>query len=645
MKKIYKITLPLLLVLFIVLLPFVGLFNSKSALAYTSSQYRFALDHYSITYDIGSNCSIKVTEDIIVHYYGYSSTGFVRSIPVSKGVQVRDVKVVKLEKGVTSNAWYKVYFEYGVDEDGNSDLNDAFLCVDMGDSSIKTGQTENYVITYTYNIMNSVVKNGNLPLNPIGTGWDCEINNAKIELIAPASSPLMSIRCYSGTYGSTNEYTDFEEKTVDNRTHISATFDYLKPYTGVTFKLEFKDGTIAPYSSFSPSWTVIVAIFVGLLLLGALAGIKFAFFNKVRLLPIVNYTAPDNMDPLLMGKLIDNQVDKEDVTSLIYYWASKGYIKINMEDKKDPAFIRITQQLPDTSPKYEKHMYSKLFESGDMVKTSQLKNKFYKTVDETTMMLNKGVKDLYNKMSLTIPAIFSLFSGLILGLIPMAVAFFNISHKMLFFYALIAIIPAFVAQAFTQWIKYSWHKHNKTKRTIFCYMIAGIILVLGFVYCVAIPSSLLGMGAKIIIYIFTAPLFIAPVWLVTRTEKYNEVLGNIIGFKQFLTLAEKAELEMMLEKDPQFYYRILPYAQVLGVSDIWENKFKALTMEPPHWLSGNYATGYLEFYMINSMLRSSMNSINSGMVSRPSSSGSHGGGFGGGGFSGGGFGGGGGHGR
>ena len=120
-------------------------------------------------------------------------------------------------------------------------------------------------------------------------------------------------------------------------------------------------------------------------------------------------------------------------------------------------------------------------------------------------------------------------------------------------------------------------------------------------------------------------------------------MNEITGFKTFLETAKKEKLEEMLESNPQYYYDILPYANVLGVSSKWEEKFKELTNVPPP----NYYYGptVFDFILFNSMMRSSYARFTTAMVSRPSGSSSSGrGGFGGfgGGFGGGGFGGGGG---
>ena len=134
---------------------------------------------------------------------------------------------------------------------------------------------------------------------------------------------------------------------------------------------------------------------------------------------------------------------------------------------------------------------------------------------------------------------------------------------------------------------------------------------------------------------------IAP-FISRRTKHYTEELNEIVGLKEFLQYAEKERLETLLEENPQYYYDILPYANVLGVSDIWEDKFKGLTLEPPVYYHGSTL---FTFAVFNSYYRSSYRAYSAATISTPSSSSRSGGGRsfgGGGGFSGGGFGGGGG---
>ena len=145
--------------------------------------------------------------------------------------------------------------------------------------------------------------------------------------------------------------------------------------------------------------------------------------------------------------------------------------------------------------------------------------------------------------------------------------------------------------------------------------------------------------------LLTALTAILAPFLLRRRKEYVDELNPLLGFRDFIRLAEKDRLEMMLEQDPEYYYNVLPYAQVLGVSDIWEEKFKDIKMDPPVWAIAPNTT-LLNFVVFNSVMRNATRNMASTFVSRPASSGRSGGGrFGGGGGGfrgGGGFGGGGG---
>ena len=121
-----------------------------------------------------------------------------------------------------------------------------------------------------------------------------------------------------------------------------------------------------------------------------------------------------------------------------------------------------------------------------------------------------------------------------------------------------------------------------------------------------------------------------------RTKYGVELLGKIKGFKHYLETAEKEKLESMVMENPTYFYDIMPYAYVLGVSDKWIEKFENITLAPPNW----YDT-YCAFHVgrFGTFMHHTMKSANSVMSSRPSSkssSGSSGGGSSGGGSGGGG---------
>ena len=159
----------------------------------------------------------------------------------------------------------------------------------------------------------------------------------------------------------------------------------------------------------------------------------------------------------------------------------------------------------------------------------------------------------------------------------------------------------------------------------FEYIYYDIVYLIGFILC---------MVCTYLIYFFYL--------IVTkRTEYGNKVLGEVNGFKKFLETAEKDKLESLVHDDPSYFYNILPYAYVLGVSDAWIKQFEGIAIAPPDWYE---SADTFDYYRFNRSLNRTIHSASRVMNSVPQSSGgsSSGGGFSGGGFSGGGSGGGGG---
>ena len=121
------------------------------------------------------------------------------------------------------------------------------------------------------------------------------------------------------------------------------------------------------------------------------------------------------------------------------------------------------------------------------------------------------------------------------------------------------------------------------------------------------------------------------------------MLEEILGFKEFIVATEEDKIKVMLENNPELYYDVLPYAQVLGVTDEWEGKFKNILIEPPSWYYNTRGLTYFDCYLINrcltrSMMASMARAASQGAGSLVGGSGGGGsfGGFGGGGFGGGG---------
>ncbi|MGB5510636.1 MAG: DUF2207 domain-containing protein [Woeseiaceae bacterium] len=150
--------------------------------------------------------------------------------------------------------------------------------------------------------------------------------------------------------------------------------------------------------------------------------------------------------------------------------------------------------------------------------------------------------------------------------------------------------------------------------------------------------------ATIVLSVLTIGLF--AVIMRRPTMRGRKLLDEMLGFKDFLEIAEKDELNLRNppEKTPQLFEAMLPFALALGVDQQWSERFASVLATirdengreyQPSWYNGSWHSSNLT--KTTSQLSSSLHSAVSSSVSPPgSSSGGGGGGSSGGGGGGGG---------
>lgn len=609
MKTIKRLSALFLTAVCVIFCALVIILPSGTGKAYAYGDYRFTITNYNVDYTINADRTMQVEEYTTILFEGWNSTGHVHLIPVNAGDRVRNLKVYEIINGNESRVDYTVTDEY-----------EGFIAADIGDYSLKTGQTHTYKLTYDYAITKPKNKNA-IYLNAIGFGWRCEIEKANITLRLPDGFKPESSVYYEGK-------TTLSTPVAGNYNNgvITLSVEDLPYENGVTFDLYFNDGVLSTKTDIIPYCFA----FAALALIAMLVVVKLLCFNNGGIAPVTNVEAPDAMDPLEMGKLVDNKVDKSDVTSLIYYWANNGNLKIDLSDEEDVTLIRISKELPPTAPEHQRIMYEKLFEKGEVVKVSSLTNFFYKTVDSVTKKVNKEHGSLYTKFSMTVATVFAVLGGILMCATPVLYCLATISGKLLNPVSLIAIIPSIVVFALMQPVKYSRYKKKKTSTFVSIAVVVALCICFTLIYTLFVPSYIMETGAKIALCAASYALIISSVTIISRTDKYTEELNQILGFKDFIESVEKDKLETMINENPELYYKVLPYAQVLGVSSVWEDKFSSIDINPPTWAVG-YHVDVFDVIIFNRLMRNMNVNMTTSMTSRPqaSSGGLSGGGFGG----------------
>jgi uncharacterized membrane protein len=380
---------------------------------------------------------------------------------------------------------------------------------------------------------------------------------------------------YSGELGSRDPASDFQTSYV-NGTFTGNSKPEVVSFGGeaVTVLLKLPLGSVKEIKPFWPFWSNYGWIVILTLVYIAFHAIWKKHGKDDHAVTMTSYYPPKNMDPSMVGYLIDDSGDTVDLISLIPYWASHGYLTIEEIDEKgwfakdDTRLIKL-KDIEADAPIYQQQLFNGLFASETEVLVSSLKEKFYTTMSTAGASLKDAAQIYYLNTSRRVKN-FTIGGLLIL---------------------LFVLTPLFL---------YFW----------------------GIIAAVAVVVSLL-------------ILLIMSHFLIKKNKEGTMILSELKGFKQFIKVAEENKLKMLLQEDPTYFETTMSYALAFGMFDKWAKKFDGLNLQPPTWYQSS--TGRLmTMNHFSKSFNNSIKSTQSTMVSSPSSSGGSGGGSSGGGFGGGG---------
>ena len=379
------------------------------------------------------------------------------------------------------------------------------------------------------------------------------------------------------------------------------------------------------------------------------------FGRDRKIVKTVEFYPPEGFNSLEIGYLYKGKATNEDVTSLLIYLADKGYIKI-VENNGESLFSKVNSFKIVKLKDYDGNNYNeKLFMEGLFqnnlisnvisqitgqnqkqenyaeVTVTELYNRFYLTVNNILKNINtkENKEKIFEKSSLT-SRIYIILMLVLTYILITAIPIINYGSKEILPFAILFPLVGFTI-LFCMVL-------GKTQIGLKIFGIIWGLLFGGIPFCVfVIPSVIsdsLYMLAYLIGIICLIGMFICLKFVPKRTKYGSEILGKILGFKNFLEIAKKEELEAEVVKNPNYFYDILPYTYVLGISDKWISKFEGITTEAPDWYAGTAFT----IATFGAFMNIAMASANTAMSSHPSYSdgGSSGGGSSGGGSGGGG---------
>jgi uncharacterized membrane protein YgcG len=432
--------------------------------------------------------------------------------------------------------------------------------------------------------------------NGIGHEWEVPTRASSIRIVPPegVESGAAFHDAWTGVWGARGR--DFTATTAPDGSVLYETGE-LRPREGVTIEMSLPGEAVARPGPVARAGLWLADNFVYALWPLVFAICYLIWRRRGRDLGdpgsiAVQYDAPDGMSPGETGTILDQKMDRIDLSATIVDLAVRGFLSIEQEKgalarKGDRITFRKGGTQAEPRP-HEALILDAIFKDDDTVEMDELTG-FHAVVPK----VQKSVYDSLNKAGYfdgnpsTVRGAFAALAIIaVMGLFGLAV--------MVQFAILERLFPVPLVISF----------------------ILSIVTVI--VFSRAMPR---------------------------RTGKGRKAWERIAGLEEYIRRAEAGPIASAEKRG--VFERLLPFAMIFGVADKWAKAFEGIYDTPPDWYRGEGGDATSTAWMVSSLMNST-SSMRTGMYVPPrsSSSGSGGGwssgGFSGGGSSGGGFGGGGG---
>ena len=465
----------------------------------------------------------------------------------------------------------------------------------FGDSSryINSGE---HVYTFRYRasrMLGFFDNHDELYWNVTGVEWAFPIDNASatVSFAFDVSANDIATEAYTGSFGYTKQ--DYTSRIDGSGRAYFQTSKPLQALNGLTIVVGWPKGFVTePTDMQRLGWLLkdnanLLVALCGLLLL-------LAYYIPVWLnfgrdpdegVLVTRYEPPQDFSPASLRYIRQMYYDDKVMTAAVVNLAVKGYLRIELEEGSD-GFLGIGK---------EEDKYS-------LVKTRP---------GGTAPPMAPGEQELYD-------ALFDSGSSIVLE---------NDNHEQL----------GDAKDAHKRSLKSDYKQHYFRLNGLMNIPAILIFVVTAVISLSGGPSSLVILTIVImaVMTIFFAIIMKRP------TMRGRKLLDEIIGFKDYLEIAEKDEMNLRNppEKTPELFEAYLPFALALGVDQLWAEKFASVLAAvrqtdgatyQPAWYNGSLNT--MDLSGATSQLSNSLNTAISSSVAPPgSSSGGGGGGFSGGG--------------
>ena len=489
---------------------------------------------------VAGNGSCQVTQTVTIEF-----TGIEQSLTIPLGANAKRASIAG-------------YRAQKIVEDGYT----LFQLKD--DAGFAGGRT----FTVTYTLSGLVTETDgeqtlNLPL--LCPKWDYPIEHFSFTVTMPKDIETVP-GFSSGYYGDVIE--DYMTAARQGAVLLGDLDTALKDHESLTMTLalgpRYFTGT---YSGWSANW--VAAAFCILFAVLAL-GYWFVTLRSPRLSVSSRSLPPDSALPCDLPFLLAGA--KPDFNMLLCHWASLGYLSIAVDPQGHVSLLR-HMYMGNERRGLECKLFAALFARADRCDGASI---HYKNTAKSAAgaLARFWGRRLYERGSgnvLVMRALAALCSGVAL---LSAASFLLPVLPLRWLVLVLCFVLGAAMSACVQLAAIRWYLRHVP------------VLALGGVCAVAM--LVLGNLSGTFPLMLLAAALSALTGVLTRhggqrSRAGGRLLGQVLGFRQFLRRVTPSHLLMRLQRDPQYFYRTLPYAEAMGLGAMFARKFGDTELDPCEW--------------------------------------------------------------
>ena len=282
------------------------------------------------------------------------------------------------------------------------------------------------------------------------------------------------------------------------------------------------------------------------------------FLRSLPVIPLGGQGIPAGIHAGEVGSWLT--MEGGDLTVMIFQWAQLGYLRI-VPDKRDRVWLRKRMDMGNERSPFEVRIFRQLFGNNEMVegtgsRFARLWHHVRGTVEDAEQITTGGVgaRGVFRGIAVLASAL----SGAAMGQNMLEEGRWQLALMMAL--AIAGILMGWRIQSAAACL------HLRRKNPLPGGILCAGLWIIGATFCDRPLGGLVSVGIQILAGIFAA-------WGGKRTRAGWQVACQLMGLRHWLTGMKRNKVNEEMERNPDFFFELAPYALALGAESGFAKRF------------------------------------------------------------------------